>query len=528
MDIFLSIKKNVIEELGEERVRLFFDDIKEHIGDEPTRLDLIENDYVEVGVIVDGSGVHCFEHKIIPCKTGDVYIVPPNLPHSYYLTEPNGQLIIRRLIFRASDWFKGDAMQPESKSFCYGVFRDGGGIAYAMLNARMRETVGSLMNNIECELIDKEEDRRTVICTYFVQLLCFLSRYINRSLKNAHKRSNEWDLTSSAMKIIEERFADNALSLKSIASLLFISPSNLSRIFKAQSGRLFSEYLRDVRLTYAAKLLEETDFTVERIVSECGGVDVSSFYRNFREAFGMSPQIYKQIKQSKNKSDNLERGNKMELLKEISENIQCGKAKAVKELVQKAIDEGVNIEEILNDGLLAGMSVIGERFKNNEIFVPEVLVAARAMNTGAQLLKPLLAECGVKASGRVCIGTVQGDLHDIGKNLVKMMMEGKGLEVIDLGTDVSPEAFVRAAIEENCSIICCSALLTTTMPIMREVVKAVNEAGIRDKVKIMIGGAPITEEFCQEIGADCYTVDAASAADAAVALCNDCRSEKQA
>ena len=139
-------------------------------------------------------------------------------------------------------------------------------------------------------------------------------------------------------------------------------------------------------------------------------------------------------------------------LSEISENLQKGKSKIVKELVQQAIDEGVKPEEILDKGLLAGMSVVGEKFKNNEVYVPEVLVAARAMNAGAQLLKPLLAASGVVASGKVCIGTVQGDLHDIGKNLVKMMMEGKGLEVVDLGTDVSAETFVQTAIEQNCQV----------------------------------------------------------------------------
>ena len=206
-------------------------------------------------------------------------------------------------------------------------------------------------------------------------------------------------------------------------------------------------------------------------------------------------------------------------LSEISENLQKGKSKIVKELVQQAIDEGIKPEEILDKGLLAGMSVVGEKFKNNEVYVPEVLVAARAMNAGAQLLKPLLAASGVVASGKVCIGTVQGDLHDIGKNLVKMMMEGKGLEVVDLGTDVSAETFVQTAIEQNCQVICCSALLTTTMNVMGDVVKAAEAAGIRDKVKIMVGGAPVNEDFCKSIGADCYTTDAASAADAAVALC---------
>lgn len=209
----------------------------------------------------------------------------------------------------------------------------------------------------------------------------------------------------------------------------------------------------------------------------------------------------------------------MGILNEISANVQIGKSKIVKELVQQAIDEGVNAEEILNDGLLAGMSVVGEKFKNGQAYVPQVLVAARAMNMGTELLKPLLTESGVKATGKVCIGTVQGDLHDIGKNLVKMMMEGKGLEVIDLGTDVPAEKFVQTAIEENCQVICCSALLTTTMSVMEDVVKAAEAAGIRDNVKIMIGGAPVNEEYRAKIGADCYTVDAASAADAAVEFC---------
>ena len=210
----------------------------------------------------------------------------------------------------------------------------------------------------------------------------------------------------------------------------------------------------------------------------------------------------------------------MSVYQEISQQLQRGKWKVVRELVQKAVDDGLPAVQILNEGLLSGMNIVGERFKNNEVYVPEVLVAARAMNMGMQVLKPLLVEDGVQSTGKVCIGTVQGDLHDIGKNLVRMMMEGKGLEVIDLGTDVSPETFVRTAIDQNCQVICCSALLTTTMDMMADVVKCAVDAGIRDKVKIMVGGAPITEAFCREIGADRYTSDAASAADAAVELCN--------
>ena len=207
------------------------------------------------------------------------------------------------------------------------------------------------------------------------------------------------------------------------------------------------------------------------------------------------------------------------ILNEISENLQKGKAKIVVELVQKALDEGVSPNEILNDGLLAGMGIIGEKFKNDEVYVPEVLVAARAMNKGAVLLKPHLAAAGVEATGKVVIGTVQGDLHDIGKNLVKMMLEGKGLEVIDLGADVAPETFIQTAIDQNCKVVLLSALLTTTMGVMEDVVKKAEEMGVRDQLKIMIGGAPVSAEFCAKIGADIYTPDAASAADVAVEFC---------
>ena len=206
-------------------------------------------------------------------------------------------------------------------------------------------------------------------------------------------------------------------------------------------------------------------------------------------------------------------------LNEISLQLQAGKSRAVKALVQQALDEGIPAGTILEKGLLSGMDVIGKQFKEGEIFVPEVLVAARAMNMGAALLKPYLAAEGVGNIGKACIGTVRGDLHDIGKNLVKMLMESKGLEVIDLGTDVAPETFVQTAKAEGCQIIGCSALLTTTMGVMEEVVKAAEAAGIRDQVKIMIGGAPVTEAFCRQIGADAYTPDAASAAELAAQFC---------
>ncbi len=204
----------------------------------------------------------------------------------------------------------------------------------------------------------------------------------------------------------------------------------------------------------------------------------------------------------------------MSLLQEISEVMQTGNAPKTRELVSQGVEEGVDTEELLG-ALIAGMNVVGKKFKNNEVYVPEVLIAARAMNNGLDVLKPLLEEKGVEPVGKVVIGTVMGDMHDIGKNLVKMMMVGAGFDVVDLGTDVKPDAFIAAAKENNADIIALSALLTTTMVNMKGVIDAAKEAGL-DNVKIMVGGAPVTDNFAKEIGADSYTPDAATAAEVAL------------
>ena len=208
----------------------------------------------------------------------------------------------------------------------------------------------------------------------------------------------------------------------------------------------------------------------------------------------------------------------MAILEEISMYLQQGRAKNVKKLVEQALEEGLSPQTILEEGLMDGMNIIGQKFKDNEVFVPEVLVSARAMNMGMDSLKPYLMQENTKSAGKVVIGTVKGDLHDIGKNLVKLMMESKGFEVIDAGVDVSAEVFVAKAMEAEADIICCSALLTTTMLEMRRVVEVAEEKGVRDRVKIIIGGAPVTQKFCDEIGADGYGTDAVSAAEIALEL----------
>ena len=205
----------------------------------------------------------------------------------------------------------------------------------------------------------------------------------------------------------------------------------------------------------------------------------------------------------------------MGTVEEISEYLQQGKAKKVKGLVQQALDEQIDPKVILNEGLLSGMMIVGKKFKNEEVFVPEVLVSARAMNAGLSILEPLLAEAGNEPVGKAVIGTVQGDLHDIGKNLVGMMFKGAGFEVCDMGVDVGADAFIDKAEEMGADVIGMSALLSTTMPQMQECIRRLEERGLRDKYIEMIGGAPVTEEFADQIGADYYTPDAASAAETA-------------
>ena len=481
-------------------------------GDDVRFTDLYSHRAVEISMVIGGSGIHRVLGQGIPCKTGDIYILNSNIPHRYFLSGEGEELKVRRLLFRPEDWFDGDYSQTGSSGFCYGVFSENQIVGCAMLTQRVLDKIMLLCDTMAIELLEKKREWRAAVKAHLSLVLIELGRYVNSAIKSIPDTDPiAWNPVSAAIASVNDNFGDHNLTLESIADSLYISKSHLSRLFRQVTGESFQDYLRRARLSGACGLLIDTDLTVNEIMERCGMRDATSFYQAFGEYAGMTPNQYRKINRKGEKI--------MSILNEISENIQKGKAKIVKELVQKALDEGIAANNILNEGLLAGMSIVGEKFKNNEIYVPEVLIAARAMNMGTQILKPHLAANGITGNGKVCIGTVQGDLHDIGKNLVKMMMEGKGLEVVDLGTDVAPATFIQAAIDNECKIICCSALLTTTMGVMRDVVKAAEEAGIRDRVKIMVGGAPLSEEFCREIGADCYTVDAASAADAAIAFC---------
>lgn len=208
----------------------------------------------------------------------------------------------------------------------------------------------------------------------------------------------------------------------------------------------------------------------------------------------------------------------MEILTQMSAFLKQGKANEVQELVSEALKQGLSPNLILDEGMLTAMNEIGDEFKAGTVFIPEVLVAARAMNKGVELLRPALVEEGIKSKGTAVIGTAKGDLHDIGKNLVRLMMECKGINVIDLGVDVSAEKFLEAAKENNADIIACSALLTTTMVEMQHIVELLEESELKGKVKVIVGGAPVTDSYCKQVGADGYAPDATSASELAVSF----------
>jgi len=211
----------------------------------------------------------------------------------------------------------------------------------------------------------------------------------------------------------------------------------------------------------------------------------------------------------------------MKILEEMADEVQKGNSDSVEALVKKALSQDMSAEEILNGGLVDGMNTMSEKFKNNEIFIPEVLISAKAMSGGLELLKPLLAEANVKSKGKVVIGTVKGDLHDIGKNIVAMLLQGAGFDVVDLGADVPLEKFVEFVRKERADVVGMSALLTTTMIFMKEIIEALENAGLRENVKVIIGGAPVTESYAAQIQADGYAPDAASAVDLTKRLLNE-------
>lgn len=477
--------------------------------------DLDAGQCFEITAVVDGSGRCRVLNETLECGRGDLFLFGRGIPHGFFSENGDAPLRVVSVGFEPR-FFEDSEKSGEESLLADRLFKVGVPYSRAVLNSEALCEIASLCRLLKKELCGKALDWRGAVGAYLKILLITVARYIDLADTVQASEKKEWSPAFAAANEVQKHYSDPSLTLGTVAEALYVSPSWLSREFFKIMGESFPDYLRGVRMREACFLLENSELNNDEIAERCGLRDIAGFYHAFKKHMGVTPHMYRKEHDARRRKE--ARPDGTNLCADISVSVQTGRAGEIKALIGRAIDGGISAERILEDGLICGMAALGERFKRNEVFVPEVLVSARTMNAGLEVLRPLLCMEGIPYKGRVCLGTVQGDLHDIGKNLVRMMMEGKGIEVIDLGVDVAPECFVKTAIERNCGIICCSALLTTTMSVLGDVVRAAEAAGIRDQVKIMVGGAPVNEEFCQKIGADVYTDDAASAADAAVAI----------
>lgn len=467
---------------------------------------------LEIDFVAAGSGIHRIFGQSFPCAEGDIYIVQEHIPHGFFSTESQVPLTVRRLRLRIADWLSGDAAKPESDGYCFGLFPDGAPMAYAMLTQQSRLEINQYADSIMKELHEQRYGWFEKIGALLTLLLVTVSRYVQSAVRDELNISaKERGVVQSVIRTVDDHFDENDLTLEKLAASLYMSTSGLSRLFNQYMGQSFSDYIRSYRMEQVCRLLKETGEPINTVVQKCGIRDIPNFYRTFQQYTGMTPSRYRHYWESQPASDQV-----LDVLEVLSQKIQAGKNRDVSQLIAQALEQGKTPEDIMNKGLVAGMYVVGSRFKNNEIFVPEVLLAARAMNTGLQLLQPYLVNENVRPLGKAVICTVKGDMHDIGKNLVKIMLEGHGFSCLDLGVDVSPERVAAVVKEQQPDLVCLSALLTTTLPALKDIIDLLSAEGVRDSVAVMVGGAPVTPEYAAEIGADFYTVDAAQAAEKAV------------
>ena len=467
---------------------------------------LHQHQFIEIGYVESGIGTHRIWNESYPITAGDMYILNIAVPHGFFSLSSDEQLVIHSLYFDPHDIFGGEITEIGGNRFLFGLFLHNNFAVHLSLKPKQLRFVAHEFNEIGIETDEQQSDWADMIRSRITILLLTCKRYTEKSNEQQiYSEKKDTHLVTAVLRLIQEHFADPSFSLKNASEILYKSPSSISRSFYEVTGIHFSDYLCSFRMQQAASLALETELSNRDIALLCGYCNFNAFYKQFRQVIGLTPGEYRrQNKIDKHRQNHI-------LYTKISDKLQQCKRSEVVELVAEALDEGLPADEILNKGLVHGMNAIGEKFRADEIFIPEVLAAAQAMNNSMEVLKPHLVEAGHEPIGRAVICTVKGDLHDIGKNLVKLMLESMGIECMDLGVDVDASTVVKAVKEYNAQLVCLSALLTTTMMAVKEVIDALTQAGIRDKVRVMIGGAPITQEFADSIGADCYTPDAVAA-----------------
>lgn len=481
---------------------------------------LHQHQFIEIGCVTEGRGVHRIWNDAYPVSVGDLYVLNEAVPHGFFAQseKENGcekaeKLSVRSFYFDPEDIFSGNLTEIGEEEYLFGLFAKNNFALPVSLKSRQMKSVLSCFDEMTEEAENENIGWREAITAKLTLLLIDIRRMAEtQGSSYVYREKKDSALAAMILQLVRENYFDSAFSLKKAAEMLYKSPSSVSRSFFEITGRHFSDYLRSYRMQQASYLAAETELSNEEIAQRCGYCDFNSFYKQFRSFIGSTPGEFRRSRNRVEEVEENENDRAEKMYNEIRESVLRCRKDDVLRAVKLALEMKLPPEEILYRGLVSGMNTIGEKFHSNEIYVIEVLTAAKAVNESMRFLKPYLIKSGVEPLGRAVICTVKGDLHDIGKNLVKLMIEGEGIECTDLGVDASPDDVVAAVRENDVQLVCLSALLTTTMMALKDVIDALTSAGLRDKVRVMVGGAPVTKNFAESIGADVYTEDAATAA----------------
>jgi len=492
---------------------------------------LHQHQFIEISYVESGNGIHRIWNESYPVTTGDLYVLNVAVPHGFFPLTETETLHIHSLYLDLNNLFTDEITEIGSGRYLFGLFAQNNFAVHLALKPTQIKSISRKLGLMQQEITKKQTDWRDALCSYLTLLLLDIKRMVmNSKVPQQYHEMECTPLTAAVLQMIREQFTDPSFSLKSVADALHRSSSSISRSFYEVTGRHFSDYLISYRIQQAASLLSETELSNEEIAIRCGYRDFPFFYKQFKEIIGTTPgERRRQAKQeSSHCASSCSRNtDKQVLYHAISENLQQCRKKAVFALVTEALNEGFPPNEILQQGLVSGMNAIGTKFQSNEVFLLEVVGASKILNSCMEILQPYLVNTDVRFLGKAVICTVKGDLHDIGKNLVKIFLESKGIQCFDLGVNVAPEMVVAEVQRHNAQLVCLSALLSTTIMVQKEVIDALTAAGIRDKVRVMVGGGLVTQDFADSIGADCYTPDAVSAANEAVRLLAEMKNKNE-
>jgi len=476
---------------------------------------LHQHNFIEISYISSGSGIHRIWNESYPVSTGDLYVLNTAVAHGIFPHSSDEAISVHSLFFDPQDVFDTSIAQIGSENYLFGLFSHNNFALPLILSPKQIRETSNIFDAVYEESNNKTNGWEYAIYAHLTLLMLKIRRLADTlNHPQMYSETKAVSLGANLLSLIHEHYTDSSFSLKTASDILYKSTSTLSRSFFSLTGKHFSDYLSSYRIQQAASYIKDTQLSNEEIANLCGYNNPHSFYKHFRQFYGSTPSEFRKLTKQSSLHDtttgNAE--NNQNLYAQISEKLQKCRRKDVIDLLTQALNMGLPPHEILHKGLVPGMNVIAQKYHSNEIYVVEVYSAAKIMNDSMELLKPHLTQNAEHYLGCAVICTVKGDLHDIGKNLVKLMLSSEGIQCIDLGVDVAPAAIVAAVKEHTPQLVCLSALLTTTMIVQKEVIDALKVNGLRDSVRVMVGGAPVTQEFADSIGADCYTPDAFTAA----------------